>query len=102
MSAGSPVLQPNGNAVADPAVGTDASPQKPDKKASKKKGKQAGLVLGKGTSHLLSALAAAATGVAGESAEAVSVGPEDTALWHIVESQEAGTLSSALQVMSSP
>ena len=82
----------------EPAAGVEASPQKPDKKAGKKKGKQAGLTLGKGTGHLLSALAAAATGVAGEAAEFVSAGSEDTALWHILESIEPSKLATPLKV----
>ena len=95
--AGPPVLQPNGNAPPDQAVTGDVAP-KADKKAAKKKGKQAGLIVGKGTGHLLSALAAAASGVSGEAAESISAGPEDSLVWSLLQSSSASDLSKASQV----
>ena len=91
------MLQPNGNAPPDPAVIGDAS-SKADKKAAKKKGKQTGPVVGKGTGHLLSALAAAASGVSGHAAESISAGPEDSLVWSLLQSSSVSDLSKASQV----
>lgn len=95
--AGPPVLQPNGNAAPEPAATPDG-PSKADKKAAKKKGKPSGPVLGRGTGHLLSALAAAASGVSGEAAEAIGAGPEDSSIWSLLQSSTANDLSKASQV----
>ncbi|KAK9849106.1 hypothetical protein WJX84_005227 [Apatococcus fuscideae] len=94
QQAGPPVLQPNGNAPMEAAVTSDAAP-KADKKAAKKKGKTAGPALGKGSGHLLSALAAAASGVSGEAAECINAGPEDTLVWGLLQNSSSSDLSKA-------